>query len=78
MRAFVVWLRERHGIAADDAPVNLLAVSMDVVAAYADAMRAMIGRYGKPLAPATRARRLSSLSALYKHGVEEQRNSHWR
>ncbi|MFF0249973.1 hypothetical protein [Streptosporangium sandarakinum] len=60
-------LRERHGISADNAPVNLLAVTMDVVAAYADAMREMTGRYGKPLSAATRARRLASLSALYKH-----------
>ncbi|MGW4667246.1 tyrosine-type recombinase/integrase [Streptosporangium sandarakinum] len=67
VRAFVEWLRERHGISADDAPVNLLAVTMDVVAAYADAMREMTGRYGKPLSAATRARRLASLSALYKH-----------
>ncbi|MET8332181.1 tyrosine-type recombinase/integrase [Streptosporangium canum] len=67
VRAFIEWLRERHGITADDAPVNLLAVTMDVVAAYADAMREMTGRYGKPLSATTRARRLSSLSALYKH-----------
>ncbi|MFI7042634.1 tyrosine-type recombinase/integrase [Microbispora rosea] len=67
VRAFVEWLRDRHGIGADDAPVNLLAVTMDVVADYANDMREMTGRYGKPLSPATRARRLSSLSALFKH-----------
>ncbi|HEU4752144.1 MAG TPA: tyrosine-type recombinase/integrase, partial [Armatimonadota bacterium] len=67
VRAFVEWLRDRHGIDADDAPVNLLAVTMDAVAEYADAMREMAGRYGKPLSPATRARRLSSLSALFSH-----------
>ncbi|MFG1752106.1 hypothetical protein [Streptosporangium sandarakinum] len=42
-------------------------MTMDVVAAYADAMREMTGRYGKPPAPATRARRLASPSAPYKH-----------
>lgn len=67
VRAFVEWLRDRHGIEADDAPVNLLAVTMDVVAAYADAMRETTGRYGKPLASSTRARRLSSLSVMYRH-----------
>lgn len=72
VRAFVEWLRDRHNIDADDAPVNLLAVTMDVVAEYADAMREMTGRYGKPLSPGTRARRLSSLSALYKHLAARQ------
>ncbi|WP_440072231.1 tyrosine-type recombinase/integrase [Streptosporangium sp. OZ121] len=72
VRAFVEWLRERHHVEADDAPVNLLAVGMDVVAAYADAMRDMIGRYRKPLSPASRARRLASLSALYKHLAARQ------
>lgn len=72
VRAFVEWLRDRHGVEADDAPVNLLAVTMDVVANYADAMREMTGRYGKPLSPGTRARRLSSLSALYKHLAARQ------
>ena len=67
VRAFVEWLRDRHGVQAADAPVNLLAVTMDVAAAYADAMREMTGRYGKPLSAKTRARRLAALSALYRH-----------
>ena len=69
-RAFVEWLRDRHGVV--DAPVNLLAVTMDVVAAYADAMREMTGRYGKPLGAKTRARRLSALAALYRHLVRRR------
>ncbi|MEV7969020.1 tyrosine-type recombinase/integrase [Sphaerisporangium sp. NPDC088356] len=72
VRAFVEWLRERHGINADEAPVNVLAVTMDVVANYADAMREMVGRYGKPLSAATTARRLSSLSAMFKHLAARQ------
>ncbi|WP_433541834.1 hypothetical protein ACQP10_18745 [Streptosporangium sandarakinum] len=59
--------KTRSSPTADDAPANPLKVTMDVVAAYADAMREMTGRYGKPPAPATRARRLASPSAPYKH-----------
>ncbi len=65
VRCFVEWLRDKHGIDADDAPVNLLAVTRPTIAEYANDMREMTGRYGKPLSNATRARRLSSLSALY-------------
>jgi integrase/recombinase XerD len=67
VRAFVEWLRDHHGIDADTAPVNLFAVTLDTAARYADAMREMTGRYGKPLSASTRARRLSALSALYRH-----------
>ncbi|WP_345410263.1 tyrosine-type recombinase/integrase [Nonomuraea salmonea] len=67
LRAFVEWLRDRHGVGMDDAPINLLAVNLDVASAYADAMRDMAGRYGKPLSAKTRARRLASLSAFYQH-----------
>lgn len=66
LRLFVEWLRDRHEV-DDDVPVNLLAVTYEVAAAYADAMRATVGRYGDPLSAQTRARRVSSLRALYRH-----------
>lgn len=71
VRLFVEWLRDRWQV-DDSTPVNLLAVSYDVAAAYADAMRRMTGRYGKPLSPQTRARRISSLRALYRHLVQRR------
>jgi site-specific recombinase XerD len=70
VRRFVEWLRDRHGVDADDAPVNLLAVDRRVIATYTNDMRDEIGRYGKPLSAKTRARRLASLSSLYQHLLE--------
>lgn len=66
VRLFVEWLRERWQV-PDDVPVNLLGVTFDIASAYADAMRSAPGRYGKPLTAKSRARRLSALSALYRH-----------
>lgn len=66
VRLFVEWLRDRWQV--DDAtPVNLLAVTYEHAVAYVDAMREAAGRYGKRMSPQTRARRVSSLKALYKH-----------
>lgn len=66
LRLFVEWLRERWNV-DDGTPVNLLGVTYDIAAAYVDAMRSTVGRYGKVLSAQTRARRVSSMRALYRH-----------
>lgn len=63
--AFIDWLRERTSV--PDAPVNLDAVSELIVAEYIDHMRETPTRLGKPLSTASRARRLSALSSMYRY-----------
>lgn len=66
VRVFIEWLRDKHGIEADDASVNLFGITRPMIAEYANYMRETTGRYGKPLSKPTRARRLSTLSAMYR------------
>lgn len=64
--AFLDWLRDRFAV-PDAAPVSLAAVTELHIAEYAEHMREVSSRRGRPLSAPSRARRLSALASLFRY-----------